>query len=57
MDFCDVQARFEVANDGVRRNPETVNVKRAMKLQRITLDDWASRPVDFFRYQHTLSIS
>ncbi len=57
LDFCDVQSRFEVANDGVRRNPETVNVQRTMKVQRITLDDWASRPVDFFGYQHTFSIS
>jgi hypothetical protein len=28
-----------------------------MTLERITLDDRASGPVDFFGYQHTLSIS
>ena len=57
VDFCDVQSRLEIANDGVRRNPETVDVGRTMKLQRVTLNDRASRPVDFFGYQHTLSIS
>ena len=57
VDFCDVQSRFEVANDGVWCNPETVDVRRTMKLERITLDDRASRPVDFSGYQHTLSIS
>ncbi len=57
MDFCGVQSRFEVANDGVRRNPETVDVRRTMKLERIALNDRASRPVDFFGYQHTFSIS
>ncbi len=44
VDFCDVQSRFEVANDGVRRDPETVDVGRTMKLERITLDDRASGP-------------
>ena len=39
VDFCDVQSRFEIANDGVRRNPETVDVGRTMKLEWITLDD------------------
>ena len=39
LNFCDVQSRFEVANDCVWRDPETVDVGRTMKLQRITLDD------------------
>ncbi len=37
VNFRDVQSRFEVANYGVRCNSETVDVRRTMKLQRVTL--------------------